>query len=490
MLFDFNEAWSRVAAAQYDFCVCGTGPAGITTARKLAARGKTVLLLEAGGLSRSEQSQEHYKTIDVGRKNWGLVFGRSRYFGGDSNLWSGLCNIFDHTAFEPHTYLGLPGWPISWEQVHRDLGDAKEILDIPSADFAVSAQRGFNSPWFDHINLSYGPPTRFGEKYADEIRQSQRIHAFYNANLVDLRLNDDLAGVKNLLIRNYNGKITEVSATRYILAMGSIENARTLLNANKQVPAGIGNHSGMVGRCFMESLGLQLGRFLITDPNFWRTDDVSLAPTRALIQQHNIGEGYFIYMPRAPGSKMTNYGRLRVLKDFLRETGCFLPSLRELANRIIDFNCPGDGLIIGLIGQEPNPDSRVTLSDDIDSFGLRYSQLNWQLSERDFKTIRVLAIESAKEIARLNLARAQLPPYILDPNIEIPDIGVAGHQMGTTRMSSDPRYGVVDENCQVHGIRNLYIIGSSVFPTCGGRNPTLTIVLLALRLADYLSSRA
>jgi choline dehydrogenase-like flavoprotein len=76
MLFDFNEAWSRVAETQYDFCVCGTGPAAITTARKLAARGKTVLLLEAGGLSESEQSQEHYKTIDVGRKNWGLVFGR------------------------------------------------------------------------------------------------------------------------------------------------------------------------------------------------------------------------------------------------------------------------------------------------------------------------------------------------------------------------------------------------------------------------------
>jgi hypothetical protein len=487
MLFDFNEAWSRVTEAQYDFCVCGTGPAGITTARKLAARGRTVLLLEAGGLSRSEHSQEHYKTIDVGRKNWGLVFGRSRYFGGDSNLWSGLCNIFDSTAFEVHEYLGLPGWPISREQVLRGLDEAKEILDIPGADFAVSKQPGFGSPGFDHMSLAMSPPTRFGKKYADEIGQSQRIHAFYNANLVDLRLNDDLAGVKNILIRNYNGKTTEVSATQYILAMGSIENARTLLNANKQVPAGIGNHSGMVGRCFMESLGVLFGRFLVTDPNFWQVGDVPLVPTKELMQQHDIGEGYLMYKPNIAASVLGNFGRLRVLKDFLRETGCFSPAVRKLANEIVDFNCPGDGLIDLLVGQEPNLDSRVTLADDVDAFGVRLAQLNWQLCERDFKTIRVLAIESAKEMARLNLARVQLPQYILNPNIEIPDIGVAGHQMGTTRMSSAPRYGVVDENCQVHGIRNLYIIGSSVFPTCGGRNPTLTIVLLSLRLGEFLS---
>jgi len=488
MLLDFNEAWPRATQSTYDVCVCGAGPAGITTARKLAARGKTVLLLEAGGLSESEQSQEHYKTKDVGRKNWGLVWGRARYFGGDSNLWSGLCNIFDPSAFQPHTYLGLPGWPITREEVLRDLDEAKEILDIPTADFAITKQPGFDSPWFDHIGLAMSTPTRFGEKYVGEIRQSQRIDAFYNASLVDLRLTDDLAGVKNIQVRNYNGKTVEVSANQYVLAMGSIENARTLLNANKQVPEGIGNHSGMVGRCFMESLGVELGRFLVTDPNFWQNGNVSITPTEALIRQLDIAEGYLMYKPDVPVSGLSNYGRLRVLKDFLRETGCFLPSLRELANRIVDFDCPGDGLVIGLIGQEPNPDSRVTLSDDIDSFGLRYSQLDWRLCERDFKTIRVLAIESAKEMARLDRARIHLAPFVLNPNIEITDIGVAGHQMGTTRMASDARYGVVDQNCRVHGIHNLYIIGSSVFPTCGGRNPTTTIVLLSLRLGEILGA--
>ena len=153
-----------------------------------------------------------------------------------------------------------------------------------------------------------------------------------------------------------------------------------------------------------------------------------------------------------------------------------------------DFDCPGDGIITSIIEQEANPDSRVSLTNDIDSFGLRRIQLNWQLCDRDLKTIRVLSINSAQEMARLNRARVQLAPFILDANLEVPVSGF-GHHMGTTRMSADPRHGVVDENCRVHGIHNLYVAGSSVFPKCGGRNPTLTIVLLAIRLADFMSSR-
>jgi Choline dehydrogenase and related flavoproteins len=111
--------------------------------------------------------------------------------------------------------------------------------------------------------------------------------------------------------------------------------------------------------------------------------------------------------------------------------------------------------------------------------------MDWQITDGDRKTIRVLSIESAKEMARLNRARVQLAQFILDANLEIPVSGF-GHHMGTTRMSADPHYGVVDENCRVHGINNLYIAGSSVFSKCGGRNPTLTIVLLSLRLGEFL----
>ena len=490
MLFDFNEAWPRVAEAQYDVCICGAGPAGITTARKLAARGKRVLLLEGGGLTYSDGSQEHYKGKNVGRP-YSLETNRLRYFGGTSNHWGGLCSLFQPGTFEAGDDHGLPGWPISREQVLGSIDEAKEILDIAGKDLAQAKQQGLASPWFDRFGFALSAPTRFFEKYGSEIRQSGQIDAFFNANLVDLSLSDDLARVKHLRIRNYNGVTSDVSAALYVLALGGIENARILLNANRQIPAGIGNHSGMLGRCFMESLNAPIGRFLVTDPKFWQVDAIPLVPTEALMRQNDIGDGVIEFAPNISASALGSYGgRLRVLKEFLRQTGCLSPPrVTELARRILDFDCPGDGVISSLIEQEPNPDSRVSLTNDVDSFGLRRIQMNWQLNDRDLKTLRGLAIEAAKEMARHDRARVQLAPFILDPDLEIPVIGHS-HHMGTTRMSANPRYGVVDENCRVHGIRNLYLAGSSVFPKCGGRNPTLTIVLLALRLGDFLSSRS
>src|SRR5262249_32285872 len=232
---------------------------------------------------------------------------------------------------------------------------------------------------------------------------------------------------------------------------------------------------------FMEGLNIPIGRFLITDPEFWPVDGVNLVPTESFMRRNNIGNGA---LALGITSGTTDYGgRLRILREFLRDTGCLWPSL---ARKIHDCNCAGDGVIGSVIEQEPNPSSRVSLTDEVDSFGLRRIQMNWQLTDGDLKTIRVLSIECAKEMARFNRARVQLAPFILDANVELRVSGY-GHHMGTTRMSADPRYGVVDENCRVHGIQNLYLAGSSVFPRCGGRKPTLTIVLLSLRLGEFLS---
>jgi len=483
MLFDFNEAWPRISETQYDVCICGTGPAGITTARKVASRGKKVLLLEAGGLAFNDASQDHYRGTNVGRNIIWLETSRLRYLGGTSNHWAGLCALLDPITFEAHDTDGLPGWPIPYEEVISGLSEAREILDIVGKDLSRTKQSGFASPAFDRYGFAVSAPTRFFEKYGPELRQSRQIDVFYNANLVDLILTDSLTRVKNIRIRNYNGQISDVSADQFVLALGGIENPRILLNADHQVPSGIGNHSGMVGRCFMESLNVPIGRFVVTDPEFWQAAGaVPLIPTEAFLRQHGIENGEIGFYP---SYTITAYGRLRVLKEFIQETGCYWPALTAFARKMIDFNCPGDGVIDSIIEQEPNPASRVSLTRETDSFGLRRVQMDWQITDGDLKTIRVLSIESAKEMARLNRARVQLAQFILDANLEIPVSGF-GHHMGTTRMSADPHYGVVDENCRVHGINNLYIAGSSVFSKCGGRNPTLTIVLLSLRLGEFL----
>jgi choline dehydrogenase-like flavoprotein len=489
MYFDFNEAWSRVSKEFYDVCVCGTGPAGITTARKLAAQGKRVLLLEGGGLSYSDESQDLYTGTSIGRRYWHVENGRLRYLGGTSNHWSGRCGVFDQVDFENRDYFGLPGWPISRQRVMAHLEEAQDILDIGGKDLSPFQNPEFQSAMFAQSGFTLSPPTRFAEKYEAELRQSERIDLFYNANLVDIRLNDDRTRVDSLSVENSRRHRVQVTAKQHVLALGAIETARLLLNSNSQVPEGVGNRSGMVGRCFMEHLNVSIGRFLVTNPQFWQnaatsspTRSVALAATEKLIKQYNVGNGIVNFEPE---SHPQSYGRLRVLKQFLRETSCQLPSVANLARKFVDFDCPSDGLITSLIEQTPNMNSRVSLTNATDKLGLRRIQLDWQLSDGDKNTIRSLAIVSAQEMARLDLARIQLAPFITNKNLDI-EVGAHAHQMGTTRMSSDPKFGVVNERCQVHGIENLYLIGSSVFPTGGGTNPTLTIVMLSLYLTEIL----
>jgi choline dehydrogenase-like flavoprotein len=371
-----------------------------------------------------------------------------------------------------------------------NLDEAKEILDIADQNPGLTSRPDFVSPSFDVYRFAKSPPTRFGEKYRDEIRNSQKIECFLNANVVDIRLDDDLKGVKAVRVQNYNGQKVDVSAKQFVLAFGGLETPRILLNANSQIPAGIGNHSDMVGRCFMESLQIVAGRFLVTDPSFWTEPETFITPKASLMKQYGVGTGILDFAPRITNLKVFQYsGRLGPIKNFLRDTGCYSPAITDMARRLItDFNCPSDGLITTLIEQEPNVNSRITLMNDVDAFGLRRMQMNWQLSERDFRSIRVLATEAAKEMARMNLARVQLAPAILEKG-PIETSG-HGHHQGTARMSADPRHGVVDGNCQVHGIRNLYVVGCSAFPKCGGRNPTMSAVLLALRLGNFLNIRA
>jgi choline dehydrogenase-like flavoprotein len=146
--------------------------------------------------------------------------------------------------------------------------------------------------------------------------------------------------------------------------------------------------------------------------------------------------------------------------------------------------------------QAPNPASRVRLTDERDALGMPKLALDWRFSELDKRTLRVVAEQLGADLAAAGAGRVEVEewlrddavPWKTDPLIGNHPIG-GFHHMGTTRMANDPRRGVVDADCRVHGVENLFIAGSSVFPTSGWANPTLTILALALRLADHLQTK-
>jgi len=483
MLFDLDLLSKNTKFKQYDVCICGAGPAGITVARTLAANGKRVALLEGGSLTYTEDSQRLYEGKSVGVNYWdALKTCRLRFFGGTSNHWTGLCSFFDESDFENRSQA-LPGWPISRSDVHKYFDRAKEILDLPKNAFQDTV--AWSGSDFKTFSNAQSPPTRFNGKYLEELKKSENIDLYINANLTNVHLDAGHTIVDYLEVTNNKNIVFSVTAKQFTLALGTVENARMLLACNKQIKAGIGNQGDMVGRCFMEHLNITYGRFVVDNATYWKNGRVLLQPSPAIIKKLKIGNGVIAFDSNA---KTKSYGRLRALKQYLRNLVCSSDTATELARKIQDFPCDGDGFITSMIEQSPNPDSRITLDKVTDRFGIPKVILTWNINKLDMHTIRTIGLTAAKEMAKLGAARVLLPDYILDENVSIKEVGSHCHQMGTTRMSSDPKYGVVDGNSKVHGISNLFMAGSSVFSTGGGCNPTFTVTMLSLRLGEHLSS--
>ncbi len=421
--------------------------------------------------------------------------------------------------FRPQPWIAHSGWPIGSADLAPFYPRAHEILDlgpggfdpqdlIPAPGLLALAPERLTARVFRYSV----PPTWLGEKYLGTFESAGAVELWLHANLVDIELASD-GRAAAFVVRSLDGKLARVRARCFVLALGGIENARLLLSCDSQVEGGIGNQHDLVGRFFMDHLGLAFGRVLITSPGWERAylrghhpnaggHEVqhAIAPSdplrrSALILNSAVAFGKITYeRPRSEG-----YGALHDIKEGLRERRMPDDFLANLWRVVTDL----DGIARGLwerfdpttyltmeSEQAPNPDSRVRLAAERDALGMRRVALDWRLSEIDHRTVRTVAHTLALELGRLGVARVQLNEWLLDSGQGWPDdLTPSHHHLGTTRMAAGPRQGVVDRHGQVFGCGNLYVAGSSVFPTGGFANPTVNLVALTLRLAEHLQAR-
>ena len=485
MIVDADQGGaSAFAGRSFDVCIAGTGPAGITLAHRLAAKGASVALFEAGGFDEDDQSQDLYQGDIVGRDYFPLDVARLRYYGGTSNHWGGWSRPLDAHDFLPNPFNPLSGWPIARSDLDPYGDETATILDLNQPpDAALDMFNGVPSE-FVPIFFRFSPPTRFGPKYKAEIAASNRIALCLNANLVDLVLDDSGRSIGEATLRSYNQPAPfTVRASYFVVALGGLENPRFLLNANRQRPAGIGNEHDLVGRYFLEHLHVPVGPMVLrqAEPNM-----MIYSPTPGMMADEgvlNFGLRLTPIFPPAPGSddaKKVDPACADPLTDLVAA---------EMAGTPIW--CPGRGGEVFLVGEQAlNPESRVLLTDDRDRFGLRRMALKWTLSDIDFHTLRTATVQLASLMATRDVGRMKVKDWLLSddpaPKLTLDELQGGNHHMGTTRMSDDPKTGVVDRDCRVHSVDNLFMGGSSVFATSGHANPTYTIVQLALRLGDHL----
>lgn len=482
-----------------DICIIGAGAAGITIAREYIGRSTKVALIESGGLAYDEKTQSLYEGENVGLPSFDLNVNRLRYFGGTTNHWAGHCRPLDAIDFEKRSWAQHSGWPINRSDLDPFYVRAQPIVGLGPYEYENLDywQQKIQLPGLEldenrlnTVVYNQSPPTRFGQAYRDELEQADNIDVYLNANVLEINTNETATQVSGLKLACIDGPGLSVSARIFILATGGMENARLLLLSNQVKPTGLGNDHDLVGRYFMDHLLLRPGAEIsLSDPgvNFSLYSSLHrvhgsqmfaiLASPEKLLRREKLNNFRMHLLRQRPRYKQP-LGRIFSQLDGASADQQRLDTL-ELRQKNRDV-----ASLHLVLEPTPNPDSSIHLSQKLDFFGQRKIEVNWQTVEQDWhNAYRALEL-AALEFGRLGLGRAY--GDIFGSTGRWPANLEAGrHHCGTTRMASDPKSGVVDKNCRVHSVSNLFIAGSSVFPTIGYANPTLSIVALALRLADH-----
>ena len=344
---------------------------------------------------------------------------------------------------------------------------------------------------------------QFGSLYTNTITNAKKIHLYTYANVVDIISNDTSTEIKEVIVKNHGGKTHKVKAKHFILACGAIQNARLLLASNSQAPRGLGNDNDIVGRYFMEhiehkSAELWLAKPFSTNLYSWEYGvtkaSAELAITEKAQTENRILNGTVSLFPLTFGRSIKSEMDIWNDKDPRKSLERFINSMTEAfdaAEKVNEGSISRAFQLNTRIEQAPNPNSRITIGPEKDELGVPKAKLNWELTELDKRSIRRIYQLLSQQMGISELGRVRLMEFLRDENDNSwpADLNAGWHHMGTTRMSDDPKRGVVTSNCQVHGISNLYVAGSGCYVTSGAPNPTLTLVALSLRLSDYVKGK-
>ena len=521
MFIDSREL-SDHAQIDCDICIVGSGPAGITLANELVGSGAQVCLVESGGLSRQSETQTPILAEQVGIRVEVLNY-RTRYFGGASNAWGGFLRKsiglkpLDPIDFKARGWVPNSGWPFEYAELEPFYERACKLLNhISWEDFnadrhPVRLLRAFHDDVL-HTTIFHLPkPVWFGKRFRSSFARAENIRVLLHSRAVEIE-EDDESKVNSIHVVTSAGQTHRLFAKYFVLACGGLENPRLLLVSTGKHSCGVGNKHDLVGRYYMQhpkgrhgfvflrtsgNADLYAGRY---QPNNCRlhagvsiSEDVQrreqlLNHCVRLLPAFSLTDSYASEIARALRGARGEGRRIEMLRRAFYLTiewpRVAAPALKRAMRH---FPSGTTQLrVMNHMEQIPDAENRVELSEQRDLFGVQQLRINWRINPVEKSSLNRLHALLRDNLQRygMGMLETELDPYMHD----WPVASSANHHMGTTRMHSNPQRGVTDGNCRVHSVQNLFIAGSSVFPTSGHANPTLTIVALSIRLADHLKA--
>ncbi len=528
-----------------DICVVGAGAAGISLALGLLGSGLRVVLIEAGGLKPDAKSQDFYEGEVMGAAHSPPHMYRQRRLGGSTTIWGGRCVPYDAEDFTRRDHVPLSGWPFGRESLIPFYQRAQRLLEVGDFDYAASTALragefidGFSSPDIDTDSIErYSPPVDMWKRHGRALSRDERLRVIANAACVGLDRTDDGGAIDAARFATAPDRQFTVCARAYVLAVGGLETARLLLASN------IGNHSDYVGRTYMCHVEGAIGQLRLTPANrpvqygFVMTRDGVYARRRLMLsaeRRRTLGLLNAMVRLHHPNVVDPAHGH-GVLSAMFLAKSFIIPEFRRKLSMVEHASVAaqpqnaafwgrhlgnlalGAPAVAGFLArwltthtlayrklpyvalpsragvypldfngeQAPDPDSRVTLSDRRDGFGVPRLKIDWRLNELDVRTLAETLRALRDGFARSGCGVIAFDDAALEDQARTA-LPVGGHHIGTARMAASPAQGVVDADARVHYVANLHLAGPAVFPTSSHANPTLTIVAMALRLADHL----
>ena len=502
-----------------DVCVVGSGAAGMAIAYQLRHSGLRVLVLEAGDLTvQPDDEVDDWMIDEVGMPLRNPEPSRGRGFGGSTEYWFRRIAAPDPIDFETRPWVAHSGWPIGPDDLEPWNAVAAELLDIAHLD-RLDIDRWDSSPTLRLFRRPGESDLRVflwcavqnpAAHLRSMIEQSENVTVLLNATGRELLPSESSESIESLAVRRSSGGEFTVNADAYVLAAGGLENPRLMLSSTSRSESGVGNSRDLVGRFFMDHpRGEGVARLDLSSATDEQIEmvrmlgekahsDVGQAQLRVTFhpdlqrREELLNHSMHAHIVSPLHENPAFHIARRLIRDPRRnrhDLGAALKASPQLASLAIrekmGRNRPSAAVFVSQMEQEPDPQSRITVDhrrrDDV---GLPRLQLDWRIGQSTYRSQRFM-LEMVRDILR-SAGMNGFESEALTGSAGESGLWDMKHPSGTTRMADRPEHGVVDRDCRVHGIDNLYVAGSSVFPTVGHFNPTLTIVALAARLASHI----
>ena len=499
--------------------IIGSGPVGLVIARHLAELGVAATVLEAGGELPSAVDRDclHIECSD--QILTGAQLGRTRQLGGGLNLWGGQLARFHAATLDAPS----SAWPLAaieldgaFDIAARLLGAPPRALTPPPLALATMCAELARFE-LEAVATSWLSAPKWRRAVWAELRHSARIRIVLGAAVSAIALDPARGEVKGVVVRTREGRRLSFTGRAVIIAAGTIESVRLLLQPAADGRPQPWHDLPWLGRGFSEHLEAMVARIHVTSPSrladFF---DPVVGPdgkqTWKLFGRVALGEGEDscgVVMLSAPGNLRHSLAEVRLLLRTLspRDAPASLPRLfaaaasslgevgplafRYVRHRRIGSYFRGSPSLRASVEQTARFDNRLELAASCDPLGIRRARLYWHTGREEGMVFQALARRAARWLEAEGIGQAELPARLLeDPEGFVQSADEGLHPAGGARMSLSARDGVVDRDLQVHGVSGLYVCGASVFPRMGYANPTLPAAALGVRLAQKLAQRA